>query len=262
MRHRNTARVQAFTLVELLVVIAIIAILIGVLLPALSIARSRAQNVKCESNLHQLYIASLLYAHDNKDLFPSQFQTGAASLRRGAGVVDPNNTAAGPEGLGIPALYNQLHYLSGNGVWQCPAEPDWYGQWGCTYTNYMWNGSFDHLKSYERGLPNTRLVAFSCDQTVSPAANNSTTPLPTGTYGYGYGGTTSAADTSVPLGGRKNGSTWKYAYIYPHFFQGLKKTATVGTQFTLLPGSQNAYFRVWSDGVVEGRTVFQDLAKD
>ncbi len=259
MRHRDPARRPAFTLVELLVVIAIIGVLIGLLLPTLAVARSRATNVKCESNLKQLYIASLLYAHDNQDLFPSQAMTGNASLRRGANVVDPNNPSAGGEQLGLPFLYNQLHYLSGNGVWQCPGEPDSYNQWGCTYFNYMQSGAFDHLKSYERGLPGTRTVAFECDRTVSPAANNSTTALATSVYGYGYG---TPPDTSIPLGGRKNGSTWKYAYIYPHNFQGLKKTSTVGTQYTLLPGSLNAYFRVWSDGVVEGRTVFQEIGKD
>src|SRR5436305_1833517 len=68
--------VSARTLVELLVVIAIIAVLIGILLPALSRARFQATLTSCASNVRQLGTAMLLYANDNRGLLPRFDLTG------------------------------------------------------------------------------------------------------------------------------------------------------------------------------------------
>ena len=68
---------RAFTLIELLVVIAIIAILAGLLLPALARAKQKASQTQCLNNQRQLALGFVMYADENADVMPSDASRGA-----------------------------------------------------------------------------------------------------------------------------------------------------------------------------------------
>ncbi len=80
---------QAFSIVELLVVIGIIALLISLLLPALSKARRQSQTIACQSNLHQIGIMLQIYENDNRGwFFPCKDESGVVT---GLGANVPPN---------------------------------------------------------------------------------------------------------------------------------------------------------------------------
>jgi prepilin-type processing-associated H-X9-DG protein/prepilin-type N-terminal cleavage/methylation domain-containing protein len=123
---RTAAR--AFTLIELLVVIGIIALLIALLMPALSAARSQAMTTRCAANLHDLGSAVQHYANDYKGVIPRGYyyfpwyQQGyilwaeALSTYVGHPVVNPDT---GPARDGPMAQeFRQI------GVYQCPVFPN------------------------------------------------------------------------------------------------------------------------------------------
>lgn len=136
---KDRSCLAGFTLIELLVVIAIIALLVGILLPALGKARDSARGVKCQSNVRQLTLSLMLYANDSKQLFPPDdnnakdfwYDVSRIGQYLPSGELEVINNASDDPNFDD---YGQNKNTVGGSIMICPNHP----QGGRSYTMNYW----------------------------------------------------------------------------------------------------------------------------
>jgi prepilin-type N-terminal cleavage/methylation domain-containing protein/prepilin-type processing-associated H-X9-DG protein len=133
------SRPSAFTLIELLVVIAIIAILAGMLLPALSMAREHARKTKCMNNLKQTGLAMHFYVDAWREYFPPVHGCDYTS------PVDPHSLGGDFWEYLLPYEFDRVYML-------CPSDDhrDKPNEHGEKIISYVYNGFFAFCKTYGR----------------------------------------------------------------------------------------------------------------
>ena len=209
-------------MIELLVVIAIIALLVGLLLPALGRARQAGQKLVCSSNARQLQLANASFALDHNEKYVPGAMDFIANLSRWHGLRDNASETFTPEGA---PLYDYLGENAGTSksIRSCPtferviAVNDTGNQRSNAFERsaggYGYNNAFVGTVRARVGIPSENKWAVVSDKTGSSE------------HLFGRPSETVAFSDSAFTSGRSAGGLIEYSFVEPRFFPAFGLTA-------------------------------------